>query len=264
MTELFRFADKATLASEVVDSAKEQWENLKSADSDAILALAKKCIDEIEHLHNVADIILDPPEDIDAIWSISAPGWLTKEGSVPGWCANFPQLDGCEKEVMGKTIDLATAVTAKRLHKKPQEVTREDILKHGPWIIYNGPPEESQDLATYLTMPDVKIAREKVYIFDKKKNGQDIFNTIDQADSIDMPPAVTVRKVAISVLAAQWVRLGRLLASTKTLPDVPVVLVPTSSPKGFEKEHAVMESRGAVINVFQHHITGVEEIQYST
>ena len=156
MTEQFRFEDKDSLAATVVSDAKQQWENLKSLDSQQqanMMQLARGCVEEIETLHNAPDIIQDPPEDIDVIWSIPAPGWLTKEGSLPGWSANFPELDGCEKAVMGKTIDLAIAVTAKRLKKAPEEVTKEDIKTHGPWIIYNAPPDESQDLEEYLQRP---------------------------------------------------------------------------------------------------------------
>lgn len=263
MKKPFRFTDKKAITEEVINSARKQRDNLNTADNEAMLAMAKDCIDEIETLHNTADITIDPPEDINIIWSISSPGWLTKEGSIPGWSANFPQLDGCEKQVIGKTINLAIAITAKRLGRGVDQITKEDILNHGPWIVYNVPPDKSQDLETYLQSLDIKIPREKVYVFDKKQDGHDISSTRDQVESIHMPPGVNPQKIAISVLAAQWVRLGRLLQAAKTLPQVPIILVPTASPKGFESEHAVMETRGAVTNAFQHHNANIQPIPYT-
>lgn len=262
MTGKFKFTKRESMPLEVVAQAKKQWPNLQNINNGTLLKMADGCINEIENLHNAIEITENPPEDIDVIWDISAPGWLMKKGSMPGWSSNYPELDNCEKEVVERTINLTLVITAKRLGKLVHEVTKEDVLNHGPLITYNGPPLESADFTQFLKRPNSKIPLQKAYIFDKISR-RGIVNTFDQAKSIHMPPNVHPRKIAISVLAAQWVRLGRLLAKAKTLrKGIPIILVPTPSPRGFEREHAIMESKGALINTFEHHRSSAKPILY--
>ena len=80
-----------------------------------------------------------------------------------------------------------------------------------------------------------------------------------------MPEGVNPRKIAICVLAAQMVRLGRLLAKTNNLsPSSQILVVPTASPRGWKRQHAIMECEGAVINVFKHGIAEITPIGYQT
>lgn len=267
--EHFLFVEKPRIVDQIITSAIEQHPELNRVSRTQLGQLAHECVEEIEFLHNSQKIMSDLPLNIDIIWIISAPGLLLTYGSKPGWSSQFPWLNNCEREVVGTGIDLAISVTAKRLGKTPESVTKEEMVAYSPWIIYNGPPHENADVATLLKQPEMKIPQEKVYLFDEVFDNdgtvRKIVNTADQARSIHMPPNVSPRIIAICVLAAQWVRLGRLLAATQTLPqDANILVVPIQSPKGYEFEHAIMECRGALINSFKNMNAPTHSIRYRT
>lgn len=267
-TEHLAFPSITQMAKKVVANAQEQHTDLNEIETGNLEDLALGCINEIEKLHNAPDILKNPPEDIDVVWIISAPGLLTRWGSKPGWSSQFPWLNECERKVVGKGLNLVFSVTARRLNKPVEEITKEDVLANGPWVVYNAPDLENADVEKILEDPDIKIPRKKVYIFSdfKDDSGQILMikNTADQVRSIHMPQGVHPRKIAICVLAAQWVRLGRLLAKPQTLPkDTKVIVVPIQSPVGHEAEHAIMESTGAVVNAFKNGNATTEPISYS-
>ena len=267
----FSFQLKEALVNEIVRTALAQGhEKLVPyvSDTTQLELFAAKCLAEIENLYNAPDILKDPPCDIDAVWIISAPGKLLTEGSKPNWSANYSWLDGCERKVVGKAINLVIETTAKRLGKAAAEVTKEDISAHGPFLIYNGPDYESEDVATLLNSPDSRIAPEKAHVFtevqDEDGTVRMIRNTADQAKSIHIPGGMFPRKIAICVLAAQSVRFSRLLAKAQTLSsNTEVVIVPIRSPKGHEGDHAVMEVRGALVNAFVNGNGNQKGVEYS-
>ena len=264
----FSFQDKEQMPDTIVSNVIKQHPTLEEIPYNQMRDLAVECIEEIERLHNVPDIIENPPEDIDVIWVIGAPGLLLEHGSKPGWSANFPWMDNLEWENFGSAFALATAVTAKRLRKDADQVTREDALRSGPWIIYNDPAYEPVN--TILQESNgIPIPLEKTLIYgeftDKDGNVQPIKNTADQVDSIRMPEGVNPRKIAICVLSAQWVRLGRLLAKAKTLPGGSgILVVPTPTPVGHEREHAIIECQGVLVNAFKNNNAERTPIIYTT
>ena len=117
----FTFSKKPEIIKEIISSTIAQHPDLLSIPLENLESFAKNCIDEIERLHNIPDIVNSPPEDIDVVWAISAPGLLLTKGSKSNWSSNFPWLDNCEREVVGKSIDLIAAVTSKRLNKRISE-----------------------------------------------------------------------------------------------------------------------------------------------
>ena len=264
----FSFDNKPEMADTVVRNVINQFPELSKAPESEMRNLALECVDEIERLHNVLDIIIDPPMDIDAIWVVGAPGLLLEHGSKPGWSANFPWMDNLEWENFGSAFALMTAVTARRLGKSIAEVTRPDVLKSGPWLVYNDPAYEP--VGTILEESiGIPIPPQKTLLYgefiDKEGKLRPIRNTVDQVDSIRMPEGVNPRKIAVCVLAAQMVRLGRLLAKTNNLsPSSQILVVPTASPRGWKRQHAIMECEGAVINVFKHGIAEITPIGYQT
>lgn len=262
--EPMTFFDKEEMVREIIANIRKQGHVLE-ASGEEVSKLALSCINEIEELHNVPDIIQDPPAEVDVIWIISAPGLLLDHGSKPGWSAKYPWLDGCEWEVVGAGFALAETVTAKRLQKPVDQVTREDIKEHGPWIVYNSNSWENEAVETILKeSPSLPIPQEKVYIYQPEgADDPSYIRTADQARDIRMPSEFQPRFISISVLAVQWVRLGRLLAATQTLPEnASVLVVPTPSPKGYEREYAIMETQGVVINVYKNHNAAFEPIRY--
>jgi len=266
--ESFEFFSKPAMVRGIAIGAREQHKELTRVDMRSLKQLALQCVNEIERLHKTPDILENPPEDIDVVWVIAAPGQLLTHGSKPGWSAQFPWLDNCEREVVGKGINLVHAVTAKRIGKPVSSVVKKDVLQSGPWTVYNMADHESGPVKIMLRSPQVRIPEGKVYIYQEfHDNGgaRVIRTTADQAESIHMPPGIVPRKIAICVLAAQWVRLGRLLAKAQTLPqEAQVIVVPVPSPEGHETEHAIMESRGAIINAFKNGKALKKPINYST
>lgn len=264
----FLFEDKGGMPTKIVQNVIDQFPVLAESPREGMLNLAGKCVDEIERLHNAPDIIRDPPSDIDVIWVIGAPGLLLEHGSKPGWSSKFPWMDNLEWENFGSAFALATAITAKRLGKGVDQVTRQDVLESGPWIIYNDPAYEPVKIILQESN-GIPIPLEKTLLYgeftDREGNVRPIKNTVDQVECVRMPEGVNPRKIAICVLAAQWVRLGRLLAKTNNLPkDSEILVVPTPSPLGHEREHAIMECQGAVIYFFKHGIAEKTPLEYKT
>lgn len=261
--EPITFSDKEGMVRQVIANIGDHGYILGVSDQEAS-RLALACINEIEQLHKVPDIVQDPPTDIDVIWIISAPGLLLEHGSKPGWSAQFTWLDNCEWEVVGAGFALVETVTAKRLQKSVDQVTREDTKEHGPWIVYNSNTWENEAVETILReSPSLPISPEKVFIYQPDTEYPGYVRTIDQARGLRMPALLQPRLIAISVLAAQWVRLGRLLAATRTLPENrEVLVVPTLSPKGYEREHAIMETQGAVVSAYQDFNAALEPVGY--
>lgn len=252
----FTGKDKKWMTLQILENVLAQGHQVPEDVTQAgMIGLGFNCVAEIERLYNVPDIIPHPPADIDAIWIISAPGSVTHEQGVkPGWSSEFPWMDNMEWEVVGNALALAVSVTAKRLEKPVEQVTKKDVQQHGPWLIYNSQPGEVEPIYRILTeSPNLQIPLEKVLLYDKfvDNSGRErtLVNTADQAESIRMPEDLQPRRLAICVLAAQWVRLGRILAQVQTLPrQAGVLVVPTFTPARYREVHAIMESQGAVVN----------------
>ena len=163
--EPITFSDKEEMVRQVITNIKRQGHVLEASDEEAS-TLAFSCINEIEQLHNVSDVVKDPPTEVDVIWIISAPGLLLEHGSKPGWSADIHWMDDCEWEVVGAGFALSEAVTAKRIQKGVDQINKDDIREHGPWIVYNINPWENEAVETILEESHLlPIPREKVYIY---------------------------------------------------------------------------------------------------
>lgn len=140
------------------------------------------------------------------------------------------------------------------------------MKKYGPWILYNSNSWENEAVEIMLDeSPSLPISKNKVSIYVPNAKDPNYIRTADQAKDVRMPTNIRPRKIAICVLAAQWVRLGRLLAKTQALPkEAEVLVVPILSPRGYEVKHAIMEARGAVINFFKNHNAEFAPIPYTT
>lgn len=258
------FPDKDEMVRQAMENIRKQGHVLEASNRE-VIEFSRACIDEIERLHNVPDIIQNPSASIDVIWIISAPGLLLEHGSKPGWSAQFPWLDDCEWEVVGAGFALAEAITASRLRKPINQLTKEDAVNEGPWIIYNSNAWENEFVETILNeAPSLSIATEKVSIYQPRAKDPAYVRTLDQARDIRIPDEVRPgTDIAICVLAAQWVRLGRYLAAAQSLPgNTNVIVIPVSSPKGHEREHAIMETQGALVSVYKNHDAVVNPIGY--
>ena len=114
-----------------------------------------------------------PTPDIDMVWVISLPGTVltpTQDGIYKGELADL--------EIVNAGIDLVQRITAVRLHKNPEEITKGDIQISGPVLYYNGESSstgnsrypQNEDLATLVASPYFPIPSENVIIRSLKEN----------------------------------------------------------------------------------------------
>lgn len=74
-----------------------------------------------------------PTTDIDMVWVLSAPGTAfeeSKDGAYSG--ASFDRMN------IDRGVQIVIEVTALRLNKDVERVTREDVQNSGPVLFYNG------------------------------------------------------------------------------------------------------------------------------
>lgn len=242
--------DKNDLGSSIVNSTIEQHPDLKRVNGGKMLNLANDCLAEIEKI-DIPTIKHNSLPKIDVVWIISAPGLLLKRGAKPGWSNKFKWMNNFEHKVVKRGVDYA--VKMKRLSGIQ------------PWIIYNGTPNECKDFQYYVTKR-ADVDKNKVYIFDKIteiENTRDIKNTTDQANSIHFPHTMKPRGIVISILAVQWIRLGRILAKSQTIdPKTKIYILPTLTLRNHLAEHATMEIRGTLVNCFKLHNAKKSPIDY--
>ncbi|HJY98680.1 MAG TPA: hypothetical protein VJ227_03130 [Patescibacteria group bacterium] len=93
-----------------------------------------------------------PAKDIDIVWVLSAPGTIKEpsgDGIYNGEIANWVSIQA--------GISLVRKITALRLDKKPEEVTKKEIEVFGPALYYNGEDRNTQNVK-YLQNEALKEA----------------------------------------------------------------------------------------------------------
>lgn len=189
---------------------------------------------EIEYLmrHNQ-----HPPihPDTDAVWVFSGPGTFLKalengEQNYTRWMDRYRILYG---------INILKEVTAKKLQKSPNEITKEDFAENGPLFIYNGNEEENKDFRSALDHELNILPREKMIIIDKVITDnaiQSIENTLDQIKSFpkELIDKTIKKRIAIVSHAAHIVRILRYFDEYKLFPDSITVEVFSLTPKHHE------------------------------
>lgn len=175
-----------------------------------------------------------PPihKDTDAVWVFSGPGTFfipldPGESKQFAWMDRYRILYG---------LALMRRITAKRLGKKFESVTGEDILHEGPLFIYNGTPKENRALKKELMVIEKSIPKEKVVIIDKIHDGpksRSIANTLDQIKSFPkrLIGNTIKHRVAIVSHAAHLSRIMRYLEKYQIFPkNIVIELFPLSEP----------------------------------
>lgn len=154
-------------------------------------------------------------EDWDIVWIISGPE-INFTGRVnPGEKA-IPNYNQTRRRFEAG-LRIAREVTALRLRKKPEEVTKEDILNHGPNIYYNA-KEISNEYAREIAKPDNLLETE--YDFPGKKiivtDNQSIMNTDHQFEDF---PAEMMKPNAKVVIVSNLHHLPRIKRYVQKYPD---------------------------------------------
>lgn len=110
-----------------------------NSDMSERMKLTHQVVDELRDLKERPPF--QPTADIDAVWVLSAPGTykeVSQDGIYKGVSADKKNID--------YGIRLVYEITALRLGKNVDEVTKEDVESEGPVLYYNG-----EDAATAQT-----------------------------------------------------------------------------------------------------------------
>lgn len=185
---------------------------------------------EIEYLmqHNQHPAI---HPDTDAVWVFSGPGTFFKalesgEQNLTKWMDRYRILYG---------LAIVKQVTAKRLNKNADEITKEDILQNGPLFIYNGNEIENTDIRKALRHELSILPAEKVLIIDKVKTDariEDIETTLDQIKSFpkELIGKQIKKRIAIVSHAPHIARILRYFEEFKLFPETITVEVFSITP----------------------------------
>jgi hypothetical protein len=109
----------------------------------------------------------EPTADIDMVWVLSAPG-TAKEASNDGAYSgvSFDRMN------IDKGVETVLRVTALRLGKPVEEVTREDVETSGPVLFYNGEDAETEKVnylqneafKELISEPDFPVPESKIVV----------------------------------------------------------------------------------------------------
>ncbi len=171
----------------------------------------------LEELREEVEHPFVPTADIDMIWIFSAPGTVKQPGRDGAYEGAF-STSMC----VDHAVNMARQITALRLNKDVDDVTKEDIGEYGPKLYYNGEdetttntnyPSQNKDLAELISEPDFPIP-ESNFIIDHI----DLANTPGQFEGfikyLKENPNAT-KKVATVEIGAHSVRVSRYVEHYK-------------------------------------------------
>lgn len=218
--------------------------------------LVKTVIQELRQKKE--QVPLQPTSNIDMVWVVSLPGTVltpSQDGIYKGELA--------DREVVFAGADLVRQITALRLNKKAEEITKEDVAENGPLLYYNGENlktgkyAQNEDLAKLVATPEFPIPESKVKIMDIAEN-----NTPGQvkqlAEFLHDDNNAAIRKIAVVGSSPHQRRTARYITHHRNLfPDnitfLDASVPPTTHQVGktlrevrkiplyFEKGHLVKE-----------------------
>jgi len=176
-----------------------------------------------------------PPvyEDTDVVLIIPGPGSVIHGlGEVTDRYSSLAYTRKMNRARVRVAIEIMLDVTKRRLAKKGIEkttaqITREDILNHGPYLHYADPPERMVNFTEALRQYYPQIPQEKVFMYDKiidlTGEERDIVNTADQMHGLVLPDMPIRRIVAVADPAHLLRAMYQLGRTPERIPDNTVV-----------------------------------------
>ena len=187
------------------------------------MELVHQVVDELRELKEQPPF--EPTADIDTVWVLSAPGTikeLSQDGIYNGVSA--------DKKVIEHGIDLVRKITALRLDKDPEAVTKDDIESAGPILYYNGEDSDTEKtnypqnlhLQEAAKNPDFPLPESKLVI-----GHIEVANTPAQVrDFMEyLQHSHPTGKVAVVSLIQHSIRVSRYLQQYKELVPEDVTLL---------------------------------------
>ena len=270
--------NRAYLEDQILKLSSEETPEVNSANPQEVRLLMDKAIEVTTVLEEAAR---QRPKNIhpdtDVVWVLSAPGSYSSDFQEPGGKVRpgdkhkaqyqvFPWVKEMYRHRVHTGVALVHEITAKRIGKPVQEITQEDIRKHGPWFVYNPQPEEEEQIREVLADPVHKIPSEKVFIFSSviQADGTEypIYNTVDQVKGLRFP--LHPRRVAIVSHAPHLVRVFFTLDYFKDrIPKgTTVQAFPIKTPIGGELKYPEMEIRAILAYTYKYEVSGKEPADF--
>lgn len=162
----------------------------------------------------------EPTADIDIVWVLSAPGTVKKiatDGTYAGASSDITNVN--------HGVDLVRQITALRIGKEVDDVTKEDIGEHGPMLFYNGEDDETKgtrypqnkDFEELVATPEFPVPASNIVI-----DHIDVANSIAQVEGFAeyLKKHNLSGKIATVSIGAHFARMGRYIEKYKDLfPD---------------------------------------------
>lgn len=158
-----------------------------------------------------------PTADIGMVWVLSAPGTaleISTDGAYAGSSSDLANIN--------HGIDIVKQITALRVDKEAQDVTKDDIAAYGPILYYNGEDESTADqhykqnehLALLASDPEFPIPTSNLVI-----DHIDRANTPAQVEGIAryLADCDYHGKIATVSIGAHSARVGRYLDHYKSI-----------------------------------------------
>lgn len=195
---------------------------------------------------------------IKALWVISAPGTYFKAKKKDRYADKQWALWN-DRQRINRAFSIGRYITelvSEETLSDNWAKVRESINEYGPFIIYNGRPDENEALsqamkAPWLFLPSPRIySAEKVFIINA---GVD--NTVDNIKSFHLPMSVSINpgdEIGIVIHAPQAVRFLFMLNQLKvSFPDNVIARIfPLPTPANGIPEYPLQELRGLIYNRF--------------
>lgn len=105
------------------------------------------------------------PKSIDAVLVFSGPGDYFRP--LKPERNEQPYQRWRDQDRIRAGVAVVRNVTANRLEKPVNQVTKDDVLNHGPFMVYNGQPSENTAFRLATRGEDSKIPIEKVIVIDE-------------------------------------------------------------------------------------------------
>ena len=249
----------------VYESATGEHEALKQFPRGEIKQLIGNVLQEIELLEEIAErdyrelrIADEVAKKIEALWVLSGPGTYDDPVKEDRY-KNYPWARGMDRARLNYAARIARRVAEARSGeafnkgglsslKERKELTKQAISESGPYIIYNGRPDENEVVRDVLTREGIIIPKEKVMVI-----GEDIDKSVDQVKTIRLPEDFSIEHDELAIIshAPQLARIVRMINRYKPFPEgTKIRLLPVPTPEGGKAEYALMETRGILYYTF--------------
>ncbi len=254
--------NKIILKEEIIKTTKSQPPNLDAVNNPQMKEVISDAVDLMLKLQEIASAPHHPKihADTDVVLLMTGPGHFSKK---------FPDKDDRYKDLewtrkmdrfrLRTSAAIVREITAKRLNKPASQLTDQDIIENGPFLVYAGTPAEGKHLREVYKIhkEDYKlIPLEKLIICDKVKNSdgsfRDAVDTVDGVESFEVPQGINPRRIVLVSHVQHLTRILYILGNYQDkIKGAVLQPYPIKAPKRGEFEYGIMEVRGILAGIYK-------------